>query len=390
MDSNKHSHNNRAFNFETLENFERFDQKNDVFRRSWWDKTIRSKKTELFYSTYREPLKTWKKADGFTQKDYALRNAAWHVSDILTEINLDQDRREGFSDAFTIQIPVAKNKINLGTKKEASKEIKKIAKVFGAGLVGITKYDDRWEYSRKYSDISLNSSPPEIPENLNNVVVIALPMDYELVKTVPSALSGAATGIGYSHDALTVLSITQYIRNLGFEAIGSMNDTSLAIPYAIQAGLGEYGRNGLLITQKYGPRVRIGKIYTNLDLSHDLPIHFGLKEFCDICNICANKCPVKAIPFNKPSNITYNKSNISGVKKWSVDGEKCFNFWTSQNSDCSICIRVCPYNKDFSKWINRIGIKLANSWLRHVMLWLEIKLAYGKRQKSSKWWSSID
>ena len=112
MNIEQKNHNNTSENFDILDNFERFDQKNDVFRRSWWDKKIRSKKTELFYTTYREPLKTWRKADGFTQKDYALRNAAWHVSDILTEINAGQDRREGFSDAFTIQTPIAENKIN--------------------------------------------------------------------------------------------------------------------------------------------------------------------------------------------------------------------------------------------------------------------------------------
>ena len=66
----------------------------------------------------------------------------------MTEINVDQDRREGFSDAFSIQTPVAENKIHLGTKDEASKEIKKVSKAFGAGLVGITKYDSRWEYSQ--------------------------------------------------------------------------------------------------------------------------------------------------------------------------------------------------------------------------------------------------
>ena len=387
MNIEQKNHNNTSENFEVLENFERFDQKNDVFRRSWWDKKIRSKKSELFYATYRDPLKTWRKADGFTQKDYALRNAAWHVSDILTEINVDKDRREGFSDAFTIQTPVAETKINLGTEIEASNEIKKIALAFGADLVGITSYDNRWEYSNKFSDMSLKSYPPEIPESLNNVIVVALPMDYELVKTVPSALSGSATGLGYSHDALTVLSLTQYIRNLGYEAIGSMNDTSLAIPYAIQAGLGEYGRNGLLITKKYGPRARLGKIYTDLPLSHDKPIQFGVKKFCNICNICAKECPVKAIPYGEPSEISYNQSNILGVRKWSVDGEKCFSFWTAQNSDCSICIRVCPFNKDYSKWINRLGLKLAGTWLRQIILWLDVKLGYGNRQKSSTWWS---
>ena len=81
--------------FEVLENFERFNQKDDIFRRSWWDDSIRSEKSELFYATYREPLKTWRRADGFTQKDYALRNASWHVSDIFTELKEDRDRREG-------------------------------------------------------------------------------------------------------------------------------------------------------------------------------------------------------------------------------------------------------------------------------------------------------
>ena len=382
----KNISNDLAAGFEVSGDFVRFDQKNDVFRRSWWDNSIKSKKTKLFYDTYREPLTAWRKADGFTQKDYALRNAAWHVSDLLTEINKGGDRREGFSDAFTLQTAVADNKIDMGSEQQASDEIKKIALAFGAGLVGITSYDSRWEYSQKFSDMSATSRLAEIPDTLNNVIVIAQPMDYELVRTVPSALSGSATGLGYSHDALVVLSLTQYIRNLGYEAIGSMNDTSLAIPYAIKAGLGEYGRHGLLITPKYGPRIRLGKVYTNLPLAHDRPITFGVKEFCEICRRCTKGCPVKAIPDGPPSEVTHNQSNISGVSKWSVDGVKCFGFWTAQNSDCSICIRVCPYNKDYSRWIHRLGLRLAGTRLRHFMLWLDVKLGYGDRQKSSLWW----
>jgi hypothetical protein len=58
-----------AAGFEVLPNFQRFNQKDDLFRRSWWDERIRSAKSQLFYATYREPLKSWRKADGFTQKD---------------------------------------------------------------------------------------------------------------------------------------------------------------------------------------------------------------------------------------------------------------------------------------------------------------------------------
>ena len=55
----------------------------------------------------------------------------------------------------------------------------------------------------------------------------------------------------------------------------------------MQAGLGEYGCHGLVITKEFGPRVRFGKIFTDLPLSHDRPVKFGVKEFCDMCRRCA-------------------------------------------------------------------------------------------------------
>ena len=58
-----------AAGFRILDDFRRFTQKDDVFRRSWWDESVRSDKSRLFYRTYREPLENWRRADGFTQKD---------------------------------------------------------------------------------------------------------------------------------------------------------------------------------------------------------------------------------------------------------------------------------------------------------------------------------
>jgi epoxyqueuosine reductase len=49
--------------------------------------------------------------------------------------------------------------------------------------------------------------------------------------------------VNNSNEAAIVMQLAAYIRNLGFQAIASMNDTALVIPYAIKAGLGEYGRN---------------------------------------------------------------------------------------------------------------------------------------------------
>ncbi|MCB0139478.1 MAG: hypothetical protein KDE50_06160, partial [Caldilineaceae bacterium] len=73
--------------------------------------------------------------------------------------------------------------------------------------------------------------------------------------------------------------------------------------------------------------------------------------------------------------------------KWSVDGERCFGYWAAQNSDCSICIRVCPYNKDYSKWWNRWGRRLAGTGLRNFMLMLDARMGFGQRMKPQSWWA---
>ena len=290
------------------------------------------------------------------------------------------------STKFTVLRGAADEKQTSSSPEETTAEIKRVARAFGASLVGVTAFDERWVYSHKYSAQTEKEKPNELPEGLDNVIVIATSMDYDLIQTVPSALSGAATGLGYSQDTVLLLSLGQYIRNLGYRAVESLNDTALDVPFAIQAGLGEYGRLALLITKEFGPRVRLGKIFTDLPLVHDRPRFFGVKEFCDTCRRCAEACPAQAIPFDAPSGRVYNRSNLVGVTKWSVDAEKCFGFWVGQNSDCSICIRVCPYNKDFSKWWNRLGLWLAGTPLRSLMLKLDMLLRFGERKAASWWW----
>ncbi|UCE30742.1 MAG: 4Fe-4S dicluster domain-containing protein [Burkholderiales bacterium] len=374
--------------FELTADFERFAQRNDIYRRSFWDPTIRNARTERFYRTYREPLANWRKADGFAQRDYALRNAAWHVSDLFTEARRDQDRREGFSDPYTQQLPPAAERLRFESPEAAAREIRRVAMAFGAGDVGFTARDERWMYTAKMSDMSGIERPVDIPDTLTHVIVVVMPMDRALLSTVPSALSGTATGLGYSHDAMTLLSVTQYLRNLGYDAIASANDSALAVPLAIQAGLGEYGRLGLLIHPRFGPRLRLGKIFTDLPLAHDAPRAFGVRQFCDICRACVEGCPVKAVPDGPPGPPPPGPSYIKGVIKWTVDAERCFGYWAQMNSDCAICVRVCPYNRDYDRWHARLWRRLAATRLRRVALWLDRWLGHGARLTPARWWQA--
>ena len=272
--------------FEISEDFRRFNQREDIFSRSFWDSTIRSKDTDKFYQSYRLPLEEWRHVDGYHQKDFALRNAGWHVADFFAERLLHEDRREGFLDYLTAHREGASEQREIRDPEEMSREIKKVAKLMGADLTGITYYDERWVYSHKYNRATEGEAPMDLPEGMTSVIVVVHEMDHDLLKTVPSALSGTATGVGYSKDAVTLLALAQYIRNLGYRAYASMNDTAASIPYAIKAGLGEYGRHGLLITEELGPRLRIGKVFTDLPLGHDRPKRFGVKEFCNTCRRC--------------------------------------------------------------------------------------------------------
>ena len=376
--------------FRIDDSFQRFNQRDDVFCRSFWDPTVKSGRSGLFYQSYRTPLKEWKKVDGFTQRDYALRNAAWQVTDIFAELKEDEDRREGFLDEYTVLRDGPDEKVDIESPEAMAAEIKRVARTFGADLVGITEYDERFVYTHKYSRQREAEKPAAMPEGMTSVIVIAQSMDRDLIRTVPSALSGTATGLGYAHDTVVLLGLTQYILNLGYRALASMNDTALAIPLAIKAGLGEYGRHGLVITEEFGPRVRFGKIFTDLPLAHDRPRSFGVKEFCDVCRACTEACPAKAIPGGEPSSEVHNVSNIRGVTKWTVDGEKCFRFWANQNSDCSICVRVCPYNRDYTRWTNRLWRTLAGTRLRGLLNWLDKRSGRGERLAPSRWWAAAD
>jgi len=372
--------------FEVLPDFQRFSQRDDIFCRSFWDPEIRSEATDRFYTTYRDVLANWRSVDGFTQRDYALRNASWHVTDIFAEMREGEDRREGYLDELTALREAPAEQVEFESPDAAAAEIKRVARLFGADLVGITDYDERWLYSHKYSRVRESPKPNDQPEGLSHVIVVAKAMDHGLIETVPSALSGTATGWGYSEDTLTLLALSQYIRNLGYQVVPNLNDTALAIPLAIKAGHGEYGKLGLVITPEFGPRVRFGKIFTDLPMALDAPRSFGVREFCETCNLCVQECPVGAIAGGEPSVATYNVSNIVGVKKWSVDAEKCFGFWERQNSDCSICIRVCPYNRAWPGWLFGAWRRLAGSPLRRVALWLDRALGGGRRRAASSWW----
>lgn len=314
----------------------RYNQQNLIFNRITHDPNW----TGYLRTTEKVGLKKIKENQpGYTRVDYALSEASWTVHDAYTEAFswIRQKKPLGPSLMGTKWYEEKYKVTNLG---KMSSQLKKGAKLAGANLCGITEININWVFANERYTLE----PIELPD-VKYAVVIGIEMDKLGIATSPCNPSAAAVGIGYSKMAFIAGILAEFIRNLGYTAIPSGNDTAFSIPLAVDAGLGEMGRNGLLITPEYGPRVRLCKIFTDLPLIPDNPIDFGVIDFCKSCKKCCYACEADAISADdEPSYIRACKSTSVGVKKWAVDGEKCYNYWCDNGNDCANCISVCPYN----------------------------------------------
>ena len=111
--------------------------------------------------------------------------------------------------------------------------------------------------------------------------------------------------------------------------------------WAVQAGLGWIGKNGLLLNKELGSFFFIAELIVNLELEYDQPYE---KEHCGSCSQCLSACPTQAL-----------------VKPYVLDARKCISYLTIELKDeipaefrpklmhrafgCDICQDVCPWNQ---------------------------------------------
>ena len=340
-----------------------------------------------FYMTEVPP----KNKPGFRLTDQALVNAAWHLENTFAQGVVGG--RMGMYDwewdrIFEYPRVPPGLKIDTGNPVGVTRKLKKAATFFGAALVGVSKLDKRWVYSSIYSRREQTSLPVALPDEYQYAVALAIEMDYAAIQCSPTSPASAATGLGYSKMAFIAGLLAHYIRGLGYKAIACGNDTACSIPIAIDAGLGELARNGLLITPNFGPRVRLAKVFTDLPLIPDKPIEFGVWDFCMRCEKCAQKCPSQSIMYGKPTVKPHNISNREGLLRWPVNAETCLGFWAANGTDCSNCIRSCPFNKPAGRLHDSVRWGIKNlPVLNPLFLWGDDLLGYGRRGKADNFWT---
>ena len=261
--------------------------------------------------------------------------------------------------------------------KSISTYIKNWSKKLGAVDCGITILKDYHLYS--VGGRADRYDKPIVKQH-EFAIAFTVEMDNEMVKSAPSGTMVMESGQQYLESGRIALQVARFIRNLGYEARAHIDGNyEVVCPLvARDAGLGEIGRMGLLMTPKLGPRVRISVVTTNLPLVIDEPLHdYSFIDFCMQCKKCADVCPSRAISFN-------DREVIDGALRWQINQESCFTFWTKAGTDCGRCISVCPYAHPDNALHNlvRSGIRRSSAFR---MLALKMDdVVYGRKPVPAK------
>ncbi|MCY4476147.1 MAG: hypothetical protein OXC83_12045 [Chloroflexi bacterium] len=214
---------------------------------------------------------------------------------------------------------------------DVTTDIRDKARELGFGEVGYTRYDRRYTYASKKSWVKFN-----------HAICLALEQDYSQTQSIPSLEAEFAHFGTYEIAGALALDLAEHIRSLGYHAqVHSPNDNSGAfIPLFVEAGLGQLGANGQLLSPHFGSRARLMLITTDAPVVHDEPVDYGINKFCEECQVCVVRCPARALLREK---VWYR-----GVKKNKLVYDRCRPVMVTYEG-CAVCMKVCP--------IQRYGMK---------------------------------
>jgi len=237
---------------------------------------------------------------------------------------------------------------------EITEFIKAWSLKLGAQDCGVTELQDYHLYTtggrkERYGKPVLN--------NHKYAIAFTTEMDKTMIHSAPTGSIVMESGQQYLDSGTVAIQVAKFIRNLGYSARAHIDGNyHVVCPLvARDAGLGEIGRMGLLMTPRLGPRVRISVVTTDLPLLiNKRKPDYSVTDFCKMCKKCAVVCPSKAISFE-------DKEEIDGVRRWQINSEACFTLWSTFGTDCGRCVAVCPYSHPNNFFHNFIRFGISNS-----------------------------
>lgn len=173
-----------------------------------------------------------------------------------------------------------------------------------------------------------------------NAIVFSCPMDQEAVGEAPGYSTLETVNETYLDTGVVANKLADFLRERGFGAQadpglgGKTNFPTLAD----RAGIGEFGRHGMIMTPENGITQRLGAVYTNIE---NLPTDSADRddwvwEFCQQCGKCVRDCP--------PDAIRIEPEETEGDNLSFYDEDACSEYF-GENNGCAVCMSACPFNR---------------------------------------------
>jgi epoxyqueuosine reductase len=208
----------------------------------------------------------------------------------------------------------------------------------GVDLVGFAPIE-------RFADLPEDNRPTTFLPTAQSVIVIGSQLFQVLTKQLTAFKKVGEVSFRDFYDAhnetvihdlkQTGYRIARFLTNQGYGSINIGMDLTdyrtitgaFSFKYAaVQAGMGVIGKNGLLITPSYGPRVKLSAVLTEAELEGDPLVE---EDICGDCSICIKVCPSGAL------------KEPEGQARPNYDRFVCCSFYTA-NEGCGLCMAKCP------------------------------------------------
>jgi reductive dehalogenase len=348
----------------------RFDERDQVFARN---RSLRplSEQYRSYYGAHpeREAYDAQRRAKGgpmgpagVIDRPDEFANVAMTLASVSMPHHLSDPDKVKPKSHFILSEKLSKGKFQI-SPEEATARVKGFVLNLGADLVGVAEINPLWVYSHRGEIFHGNWEDwgKEIRLDHKFAVVFAEEMALELVGTAPHTPTTIESMKNYAKGAYISTQVAAFIANLGYSATANhlRHYEVILPPLAVDAGLGEVGRLGYLMTKEFGPRVRLSAVTTDLPLVPDKPVDIGAADFCKFCKKCAVCCPSQSIPMD-------DIKVFNGTLRWKLNDETCFDYWGKVGTDCNMCMKVCPWSH-------------ARTWPHRLIVWTISRNRFARR-----------
>ena len=219
---------------------------------------------------------------------------------------------------------------------ELTVTVKAFALSLGADVVGVAKADS-------FAKAPKGHHPEDLLKGARSVIVMAMHLLDASFESAPSREYAITYNVANQELNRIAFHVSKFLQNEGYRALQvpasppydmERNMGDLSHRHAGQlAGIGVFGKNGLLLSPKFGSRMRLVSVITDAPLKADTPLDMDL---CKHCDKCLQACPVGALKgeriVDKPKCDAHHVEVGKKLQLGDLD-------------ICGVCIRVCPVGK---------------------------------------------